>query len=87
MNVVLMRTFAILTVFALIVVPAHSADWTIGYEGKTQDEFLGQLSEAGVELLEIDPLEVGAPEADYPALLRAQADAFARALECRGPPA
>ena len=24
---------------------------TIGYEGKTQDEFLGQLSEAGVELL------------------------------------
>jgi uncharacterized protein (DUF488 family) len=24
---------------------------TIGYEGKTQDEFLGQLGEAGVELL------------------------------------
>lgn len=53
-------------------------------EGRADAEALAR--EAGVELLEIDPLEVVSPadyERGYPSLLREQAERFARALDCR----
>jgi zinc transport system substrate-binding protein len=52
-------------------------------EGRSDAEALAR--EAGVELLEIDPLEIGTDELDalgYPAALRQQAEAFATALQC-----
>jgi zinc transport system substrate-binding protein len=52
-------------------------------EGRADAEALAR--EAGVELLEIDPLEVGTDDLlaqGYSGALRAQAEAFAEALEC-----
>ena len=52
-------------------------------EGRSDAEALAR--EAGIDLLEIDPLEVVSPgdqPRGYPALLRQQAERFAEALEC-----
>jgi zinc transport system substrate-binding protein len=52
-------------------------------EGRADAEALAR--ESGVDLLEIDPLEVGTDDLlaqGYPDALRAQAQAFAEALEC-----
>jgi zinc transport system substrate-binding protein len=52
-------------------------------EGRSDAEALAR--EAGVDLLEIDPLEIGTDELNalgYPAALRQQAETFATALEC-----
>jgi zinc transport system substrate-binding protein len=54
-------------------------------EGRADAEALA--NEAGVDLLEIDPLEIGTDELfeqGYPDALREQAATFAEALECRG---
>ncbi|MGH8933081.1 MAG: metal ABC transporter substrate-binding protein [Egibacteraceae bacterium] len=57
------------------------------FEGRSDAEALAR--EAGVQLLEIDPLEVATPqqvEVGYPDLLRQQASTFATALRCAGVP-
>lgn len=61
-------------------IPAVAAE---PFEGRADAETLAR--EAGVELVEIDPLEAVTDEkfdVGYPALLREQADAFAIALGC-----
>lgn len=60
-------------------IPAVAAE---PFEGRADAEALA--AEAGVDLVEIDPLEVDddAPETGYPQLLREQAESFARALDC-----
>lgn len=55
------------------------------FEGRADAEALAR--EAGLELVEIDPLEVVSAEdyaRGYPALLREQAERFATALQCDG---
>lgn len=61
-------------------IPAVAAE---PFEGRADAETLAR--EAGVELVEIDPLEVVTEEefaVGFPELLRKQADAFAAALDC-----